>query len=132
VASRLIISQSSIDSLMAGPGGAVAADLLKRGRRVQNDARRRCPVDHGRLRSDIQVVLEMHGSLPSVKVGNSVDYAWFVHEGTGVYGPRRRTIRAKKRGGVLRFTVNGKVLYRPRVRGVKGRPYLKDALPAFR
>lgn len=117
--------------MLEGPNGAVAAEMLRRGRRVQNRAKQLAPVDHGRLRADIQLELLNAPQGPFARVGNSVNYAIFVHEGTGIYGRRRRPI-VPRRAKVLRFTAGGKVLFRPRVRGVRGRPYLRKALAAAR
>jgi hypothetical protein len=129
---RLVIRRDQITLVMAGRDGPVVADLMRRGRRVQNRAKQLAPVNHGRLRSDIQIQLVYPGAVPAVRVGNSVDYAYWVHEGTGIYGPRRRWI-VPKRAKVLRFRPGrGGYIYRPRVRGAKGRPYLRDALPAAR
>jgi hypothetical protein len=127
---RFSLDKAAMQNMLEGPQGAVAAEMLRRGRRVQNRAKQLAPVDHGRLRADIQLEL-VRGDVPFARVGNSVNYAIHVHEGTGIYGPKRRPI-TPRRAKVLRFQVGGKVLYRPRVRGVKGRPYLRNALSAAR
>jgi hypothetical protein len=128
VASRVIIHKAEIDSLLTSPQGPVIQDLVRRGRNVVNRAKRNAPVDSGRLRSDISWELR-HDNVPFIRVGNSVDYSLNVHEGTGIYGPTGRPIRPR-RAKVLRFKVGGKVIYRPQVRGVRGRPYLRNALAA--
>ena len=115
---------------MRGPNGAVAKDMLRRGRNVANMAKRLAPVDTGRLRADISVGLVDGSATPVVRVGNSVDYALAVHEGTGIYGPSGRPIRPR-RAKVLRFKAKGgKVVYARQVRGTRGRPYLRNALSA--
>ena len=43
------LNQKQIIDQLTGPSGAVALDLLKRGRRVQNLAQRLAPVDQGAL-----------------------------------------------------------------------------------
>jgi HK97 gp10 family phage protein len=54
------------------------ADLFRLGVIIQNDARRRCPVDTGRLRSSITVKRSAQG----VTVGSNVEYAGYVEYGT--------------------------------------------------
>ena len=68
--------------------------------------------------------------------GNSIGFtawpgkigAWHI-SGTGIYGPRRRLIRGL-RGQPLRFEIDGEILYRLWVRGIRpnkffGRAYLR-------
>lgn len=58
------------------------ADLMRVGLRVQNEARKLCPVDTGRLRSSIQATPGRDGRGPYVEVGTNVEYAPFVEYGT--------------------------------------------------
>jgi HK97 gp10 family phage protein len=59
---------------------------------VQNEARRRCPVDTGRLRSSIVHRVESDGRSTSVEVGSNVNYAADVEYGTAphVIVPRNK------------------------------------------
>ena len=125
-----MINKAQVNALVRGPNGAVAKDMLRRGRNVANAAKRLAPVDTGRLRADISVGVVADSVTPVVRVGNSVNYALAVHEGTGIYGPTGRPIRPR-RAKVLRFkSKGGKVVFARQVRGTRGRPYLRDALPA--
>jgi len=124
----MVVNAGEVQSLLNSAQGLVAKDLLRRGQAVVNLARQGAPVDTGRLRSDISLELR-HDSVPFVRIGNSVDYAIFVHEGTGIYGRSGRPIRPR-RAKVLRFKAGGKVIYRPQTRGSRGRPYLRNALRA--
>lgn len=56
--------------------------LLRLGLRVQNEARKFCPVDTGRLRSSIQHVPGRDDRGPYVDVGSNVKYAPFIEFGT--------------------------------------------------
>lgn len=125
-----------------------AKDLLRRGLKVQARARvllggaaghpRR--IDTGQTRSSVQVRLVSSVGHPAVRVGSGLKRALWIHEGTGIYGPRHRKITAKS-GGVLVFSVKsggakrgkfrGKVVVRS-VRGMKPNHFLRDALPAAR
>jgi hypothetical protein len=88
---------------LIGAHGEAAGDLLRRGNRVKNRAQQLVRVNTGVLRSSIHVspVSEAGGSL-SVQVGTNVPYALFVHEGTGLYGPRGALIRPRN-ASVLRW-----------------------------
>lgn len=54
-------------------------------------------------------------------------HAKWVHQGTGIYGPRRRMIRPISKQ-VLRWVDGAGVHFAKQVRGMRGRPYLMDAL----
>ena len=117
--------------LLHSPDGGVARELLRRGTRVQTRAKQLAPVDTGRLRSSIVVILGNERGELVCRIGTNVKYAPFQHEGTGLYGPYQRPIRPKS-GKVLVFTPKGssKPIFRPRVSGVKPHPFLKNALKA--
>jgi hypothetical protein len=85
-------------------------------------------VNTGVLRASVQVQLIIIGS-PKVRVGTNVIYAMLVHDGTGLYGPRRRRIVPRTRG-VMRFRRYGKTIYTASTAGMKRNQFLKDALPA--
>ncbi|NUS76640.1 MAG: HK97 gp10 family phage protein [Streptomyces sp.] len=69
-----------------------AAD--RTGTRVQNEARRRAPVDTGRLRSSIVSRSEDHGRTYDVTVGTNVNYADHVEYGTAPHRIYPRTKQA--------------------------------------
>lgn len=133
MAASVRFDAAALAAILTGRDGPVVRDLLRRGNRVASRAKALCPVDSGRLRSSIKV--ELRGSGPGiyVTVGTNVEYARAVHDGTGIYGPKGRPIfpvRAK----VLRFTPKGEksAIFRPSVKGVRPRPFLRNALPAAR
>lgn len=119
-------------------------DLYRRGLKVQSRARLLLSgggashpkrVDTGHLRSSIQVQIRQVGGNPAIRIGTNVKYARWVHDGTGLYGPRHRLIRPKK-AKVLRF--NGRrygktgYIYARHVKGMRGNAFLEDALVAAR
>lgn len=142
-AGRVVVrfDQRAVAALIDSPAGPVAQDLLRRGRRVQNEAKRLCPVDRGDLRNSIVVELASDAGRLTVIIGSRLPYAIFVHEGTGVYGPRGVPITARS-STFLRFPVRGMTSARTRaqtadgfvfarsVSGMPGRPFLRNALPA--
>ena len=124
----------------------VGKDLLRRGFKVQARARtllggagaRPRRIDTGQLRSSIQVRLLARFGRPAVRIGTGVKHARWVHDGTGIYGPRRRKI-TPKRASVLVFPAGkyaagiggkkGKIFARS-VKGMRRNQFLKDALSA--
>jgi hypothetical protein len=137
---RNVLDPAAINRLLTSPQGGVARDLLRRGYKVQGAARRLCPVDHGRLRNSIIPILVVRSGMVICEVGTDVEYAMFVHNGTGIYGPRHMRINV---GHVMvwqarKATQTGKFIpkrfrsttFAMSTRGMRGTPFLKDALPA--
>lgn len=56
--------------------------LIRTGVDVQNEAKRRCPVDTGRLRSSIVHRIDGSGRVSGITVGTNVSYAADVEYGT--------------------------------------------------
>lgn len=88
---------------------------------VQNGAKRRCPVDKGRLRSSIAIE-PVSGPGYAVRVGTKVKYAPYVEFGTGIFS-EHPTIQGRqtpwvypKRGGGFVYT-----------KGQKAQPFLHPA-----
>ena len=84
------------------------------------------PVDNGPLRASGGLVLgQDRGALVVGSVSYTAEYAAAVHEGR-----RALTIRAKRPGGKLKFTVDGRTVYATSVHqpARAGRPYLRTAL----
>lgn len=143
------LNPEAIRQLTTSPNGAVAKDLLRRGLLVETAAKRNLGgnanapkrVDTGRLRSSISTRLTIERGTPVVSVGTNVRYAWFVHEGTGIYGPRHRIITPVRRR-VMRFRPKvqrpgrrpgrGGYVYTRRVIGMRPNHFLRDALQAAR
>jgi len=134
------IHYGEVNRLLRSPTSAVARDMLRRGVRVQAQARRYLggtDADHpkrvntGNLRSTVYALPVVVDGAPGCRVGSRVWYASLVHSGTGLYGPRHRMI-TPKRGKVLVFRPKGsnRVVYARKVRGMKPNPFLKDALIA--
>lgn len=137
------IDQSALKGLMASPQGPVWIDIQRRTNRVLNQARRNTPVDEGRLRASLAMEMRSANGSPVGRVGTNVEYALYVHEGTGVEAGRNYIVPVRARvlrwaaknnsgGGARRYkggATQGYV-YAKRVRGVKARPFLRDALSA--
>lgn len=126
----------------------LAKDLLRRGLKVQAEARRLLSgarghpkrVNTGNLRSSVGVQLRAHAGRPAVRVGTNVRYASYVRRGTGIYGPKRQRIVPKRakalvfpslKYGAKRGKFAGKVIVRS-VRGMRQNDFLRPALRAAR
>lgn len=144
MASSVTFHDDELRRLLESESGPVAQDLIRRGQRVLNRARANCPVDTGRLRASLTMELMHDHRGLFVRVGSNLDYLMFVHEGTGIYGPTGAPIRPRNArflrwpatnnsGSGNRRYVGGataRYVYARQVRGVKGRPFLAEALAA--
>lgn len=109
------------------PNQAIAMDLLKRGYRVEAQAKRNVTktTDKGLLRSSIHTDIFVRNNLPVVTVGTPLDYAIFIHNGTRPHGPVHANAMAW-------YGRDGNIIFAKYVRGINANPFLKDALSAAR
>lgn len=119
-------------------------ELRVRANRVLSRARSLCPVDEGRLRASLAVEYRDTATGPVASIGTNLPYGLFVHEGTGIYGARGAYITPRRAkvmiwpvknntgSGRRRFAAGATAQYAVarRTRGMPGRPFLRDALPA--
>lgn len=123
------------------------ADIRVRANRVLNAARRGAPVDTGALRGSLTVTFNKGpGGETVARIGSNLPYAMWVHEGTGIYGPRGAMITPKRGRFLVWPRVNnsgsgnrryvggqtGAFIFAKAVRGSPGRPFLLRALEAAR
>jgi hypothetical protein len=130
-------NQAEYDRVMRSPSGPVARDVMRRGFKVQARAKQNLSglgghpkrVRTGQLRASITVELIYKRTFPASRIGTRVAYARYVHDGTGLYGPRHRMIRPVRRQ-VLRWAGRGGFVYSKYSRGMRPSNFLTDALPA--
>ena len=130
---RVDLHQTAIRNFLYSPGGPVVRGVRGWAQEVRATAVVKAPKDTGELAGSSSV--EMN-TLPGLVVGVirfSAPHAMWVHEGTGVYGPRRRPITA--RGRVMRFRGrrggagrNRGFTYTRSAQGQPGKPFLVTAL----
>ena len=87
---------------------------------VENDAKRKCPVDDGTLRASITHVTEETRAV----IGTNVEYAPYVHQGTGLYavnGNGRKDVPWVYKGADGKFY---------KTKGQKPNPFLREAFEA--
>lgn len=142
-----VFNEAKLQQITKSPAGAVAKDLLKRGARVASRAKRNLAgvagaprrIDTGHLRNSVGFNLIARPDGLAVRVGTGVYYALYVHNGTGIYGPKHALIRPKQATAlVFRSKVYGAkrgkykgLVFARYVRGMRPNPFLRDALPAF-
>lgn len=126
---RVQVDRAALSELLLSPNGPVVRHVTSLSRRVENRAKVYVGVDTGRLRSSLQSVVSVERRKVVGRVGTSVQYGLYHHEGTGLYGPRRQVIRPRKRGGVLAFTPKGsnEVVFAQFVRGSRPNRFLLKA-----
>ena len=110
--------------------GYAKDEVEKRARLVLAEAKRTCPVDQGNLRDSLNYTIKYAAGLPYATVGSPLKYASYVHEGTGIYVGRGYIY--PKRAKVLAWpNRNGSgMIFAAKVKGMKGRPWLRNALKA--
>lgn len=130
----------ALQRLLASPRGGVMRDMLRRGLLVETQAKRNLSgiggpkrIDTGRLRASLSTVAVTRNGEPAVLVGTNVKYAPWVHDGTGIYGPRHTPIRPRTKK-FLRFKPRGasRYVFARQVRGMKPNQFLANALTAAR
>jgi hypothetical protein len=94
-------------------------------RRTLNRSAVLCPVDTGLLRSSGKMNVGPRGLAYVGEVVYDAEYAAAVHNGR-----RALTITARRPGGMLKFTIDGRTVYARRVHqpARAGRPFLATAL----
>ena len=132
---RHVPNRRDVAVLLTSPNGGVAKDLFRRGKKVEAKAKRnlqRDPrrIDTGHLRSDVHTELLTVGGKPAVRVGFNAFYGVFVHDGTGVYGPKGTPITPKQAKRLSWKNKAGKRVYALSVKGMRPNPFLKDAVIA--
>ncbi|MFD7507893.1 HK97 gp10 family phage protein [Streptomyces sp. NPDC059853] len=91
-------------------------------------AQRRAPVVNGQLRASIRTSVTGTGTEVRGEVYTPLEYARYVHEGTGIYGPARRPIRPVRAKALSWRGPGGRRVFAAEVRGQRPNPFLLDAL----
>lgn len=99
------------------------------GAAVTSTAQRLAPARTGRLRGATGNHEILNYPEVRQRISSRTRYAWWVNKGTGIYGPRRRLIRPRRTGGVLRWRgADGRIVFATKVRGMRPRRYLVTAV----
>lgn len=144
MAVSIVFNDAAIRSIGVSGG---EKDLRVRANRVLNAARRAAPVDQGNLRASIGVEFTVVMGDAVARVGSNLEYAIYVHQGTGIYGPRGAPIFPRSgrfmvwavrnnnyvaTGGSRRYSggATQEFAFARQTKGVRGRPFLIEALSA--
>ena len=132
---RHVQDPAALRLLLQSPKGGIAKDLFRRGKKVEGRAKlnlERTPrrIDTGTLRSSIHTTLFTVNGQPAVQVGTNLEYAIYVHEGTGIYGPKGMPIYPTTAKMLSWIPKKGKRVFARFVRGMRPNPFLKDAVTA--
>lgn len=93
---------------------------------VWGGIKKEAPKDHGRMAGSF--TLERESSYRH-KIRAGVEYALFVHEGTGIYGPNRSPILPKNASRLV-FSWKGQMWHLRSVKGQEANPFADRAMTA--
>lgn len=125
---RIDVNNKALARLLRSPVGPVARNMFTRGRRVRDAARRNVNSRTGTLARSIEVSASPRGEGSGARVGTTLYYARYVHDGTGIYGPSGRPIRP--RGKALVFQGGTGKVFTAHSSGQRGTHFLERALRA--
>ena len=92
-----------------------------------SNLRKESPVDTGALQGSW---MQFKTGEFTREVKSSKKYADYVDKGTGLYGPRKKLITPKKKGGVLFFKVGGEKVFVKSSEGIKPRHFVRKSIRA--
>lgn len=119
--SRVTFDPNDVHNVFMGEESPIIRGVRRLGRRCEASAKRRCPVDTGRLRQSIGHKIDVHPMRVHLDVYAATSYATYVHEGTG-------PVIRPKNSKALKFDVGGETVFATHVRGMKGRPFIESAV----
>jgi hypothetical protein len=121
---RMQINTRVLDRVLNNPKGELGVELYKRAKRMARHAKNQAPIGSGptagRLKRSIKVYRhERYTKGQTIRIGTSVSYAPYVHEGT-----RPHLILPKNPAGALKFVPKGgtMVIVTKRVKHPGSRP----------
>lgn len=142
MAKYVVLDAYQIYKLLQAPNGLVYNHTMRLGNQVLREARRRVPKDTAKLAQSLTMEMGKVGKDVVARVGTNIEYGLYVHEGTANNGtgyiyPKNAKVlkfpvinnsgqgRRRYKGGAT-----AQYAYAKRVKGVKARPFLRDALNA--
>jgi hypothetical protein len=142
VSVKVDLHHAQIRNFLYAPHGPVVRGVRGWSEQVRDLAVARAPKVTGELAASSVVEMSTRPGFVVGVITFRARHALWVHEGTGIFGPRRRAIRARG-GGLLKFRsgsgrlsgsqrlsgrFNGGYTYTRSVRGQPGKPFLVWAL----
>lgn len=129
-------NEPEIDRILRSPDGDVATYVRRVAEATRSLAVAGAPVDDGPLRASLRVQMEYTAGHVKAWVYSNLEYSIWVHEGTGIYGPRGTPIRPK-RGRYLVFEARnarttprgrGNLVFARQVKGARPNRFILRAL----
>lgn len=134
----ITVNDAEVDRLLRSPDGDVGQAVRRVVLATRNLAVSMAPVDDGPLRASLRTKFEYGTRAVKGWVYSDLEYSIYVHEGTGIYGPKGQPIRPK-RGQYLVFEARnarttprgrGNLVFAREVRGQRPNRFLLRALQA--
>lgn len=122
---RVVIHDSQMYRMLDKQGLRI---LLSHATRVARVAKQKAPRESGRLQQSINIRTGTHRGKPAVAVGSDLEYAAFVHQGTGLYGPHRTPIKPRSARYMVFMGRDGNLVFAKQVIGQPARPFLTEAM----
>ncbi|MGI5292824.1 HK97 gp10 family phage protein [Nonomuraea polychroma] len=127
---RMRFDDAEIRRLLQGESGEVVRHVQDIVDRTVAIARREAPVGRtGHLRQSIQGTVDVDGDRVVGRIGSTLEYALYVHDGTGLWGPWQRVIRPVQ-AKVLAWKAPGTprgMVFAAYVKGARPNPFLTRA-----
>lgn len=135
---EITIDDAAVDRLLRSPDGDVYRTVRGVVLATRSLAVSFAPVDNGPLRASLRTKMEVSTRTVKGWVYSDLEYSLYVHEGTGIYGPRGQPIRPKRgqylvfEGRNARTTPRGRgnLVFARQVRGQRPQRFLLEALIA--
>jgi len=128
---RIKFYDEAITMLMRSPDGLLGRWMYDQGTKVQLAAIRQCPKRTNKLSESIVKRWNPTLNGQMMTIAALQPYALFVHEGTGIYGPRGAPIVPTTAKALRWFGSDGQPIFARSVKGMRGTKYLADNLPLF-
>jgi hypothetical protein len=131
VSVRVDLHQAELARFKYSPSGPIFRKVFLWSAEVRAVATVLAPKQTGQLAGSNHVQMNTHAGFVVGEVSFTARHALWVHEGTGIYGSRRRPIRAH--GKAMKFPGRvpgrrGGFIYARTVSGQRGKPFLVMAL----
>lgn len=114
--------EKSLDAAVEKLEAIMLRNLNMAGDLVANAAKDKVGVDSGALKADIRSEVENNGDQAKAVIGNSLDYAIYHHQGTGIYATDGS---GRKTPWVYTDPKTGEKVW---TQGSRPNPYLQDAV----
>jgi hypothetical protein len=116
---------NNIDNLIDRLPNKLAEGMEQAALYVESEAKKSCPIDDSILRASISHYVETEGTKVTGYVGSNIEYAPYVHQGTGLYaieGNGRKDVPWSYRDIRGEWHTTS---------GMKPTPFLQDAIDTF-